>query len=117
MGFVLSYFLVKYSKVVAQCNEKLSEETERLRKIAQMSWYDKEFAGYLSDKYCGRIKDWPKLPFDWYGFDPTEEEKPKVFKMYCRQIIIERLFPEAKSIEGELVIKLKEKGFGFKEEN
>lgn len=118
VGSILSYFLMKYTKVVAQCNEKLSEETQRLREIAEASWYDKEFVDYLSDKYCDSIEGWPSSSSAfWWESSPPKEERPKILRMYCRQIILERLFPRTKSIEVEIITRLEKEGFKIKKKN
>jgi len=129
VGLIFSYLLVRYTKEiaeyteeVAQCNKKLSEETERLREITEMSWYDKEFIDYLSDKYYELVKEWPSTFSSWATFikwkiPPPEKERPRVFRIYCRRILLEMLFPRIKPMEGKIITRLEKEGFKFKREN
>jgi len=129
VGLVLSYFLVRYTqkiaeytKEVAQCNKKLSEETGRLREITEASWYDKELIDYLSDKYYDLVEEWPSTFPTWvnfvgWKFPPPEKERPRVFKIYCRRILLEMLFPRIKPMEGKIITRLEKEGFKFKREN
>ncbi len=127
VGIMLTYFLVKYTgklaeytKGVAQCNEKLSEETQRLRKITETSWLVKELADYLFDKYYKLIDEWPGSSWpdvftEKWQFPPIEKEKPRVFRMYCRQICLKTLFPQTEITAKKLLMRFEEIGFKFKE--
>ncbi len=127
VGSVLTYFLVKYTgklaeytKGVAQCNEKLSEETRRLREITETSWLVKELADYLFDKYYELIDEWPGTSWsdmfsERWKVPPPEKERPRVFRMFCRQICLKTLFPLTEITEKKLLIRFEEKGFKFKE--
>ncbi len=129
VGILLTYFLVKYTgkvaeytKEVAQCNQKLNEETQRLREITETSWLIKEFADYLFDRYYDLIEKWPQTLESWsdwfsenWQLPPPEKERPKIFRMYCRQICLKTLFPQTERTEKKLLIKFEEDGFKFKE--
>jgi len=129
VGLVFSYFLMRhtqkiaeYTKEVAQCNKKLSGETQRLREITEASWYNKELVDYLSDKYYGLVEEWPSDFPSWtdflgWTFPPAEKDRPRVFRMYCRRMLLEMLFPRVKPMGEEIITKLEEKGFSFKRKN
>ena len=114
--------VAEYTKEVAQCNEKLSKETHYLREITEKSWYVNEAAGYLFDQYYDLVEEWPSTLPTWIDFvgwkvPPLEKEKPRVFRTYCRRILLEMLFPRIKVMEGKVKTRLEEKGFKFRGEN